>query len=224
MIRNALGTLISRTAVAATTNRTSQRFAPRKSTSGLPAMTTRRTSPRLRSARSGTSVKTILPASVRRPQERATAVTLLVHAAHDRVEGGHDRHRVGDQVARHQDADRLEVDERGVVDPHPERLVGAVADHVGSVLAARPLDRGVGPTGSRTEQPRELGHDRAVGHLVEALVDDPEALLDLVDPDEVASQAVALVPGGDVEVELGEDPVRMGPPEVERDAAGPQVR
>ena len=46
-------------------------------------------------------------------------------------------------------ADRLEVDERRVVDPQPERLVGAVADRVGGVLAARALDRGEGPARAR---------------------------------------------------------------------------
>ena len=41
-------------------------------------------------------------------------------------------------------ADRLEVEERRVVDPQPERLVGAVADGVARVLAARALDRDEG--------------------------------------------------------------------------------
>ena len=36
-------------------------------------------------------------------------------------------HRVGDQVAGHELADRLEVPERRVADAQPERLVGAVA-------------------------------------------------------------------------------------------------
>ena len=99
-------------------------------------------------------------------------------------------------------ADRLEVDERRVVDPQPERLVGAVADGVGGVLAARALDRGVGPARARPQEPRQLGHDRPVGHLVEALVDDPQALLDLVHAEQVAGQAVALGAGRDVEVEL----------------------
>ena len=121
-------------------------------------------------------------------------------------------------------ADRLEVDERRVVDPHPERLVRAVADGVGRVLAARALDRGVGATRPRPQQPRQLGHDRSVGHLVEALVDDPEALLDLVHPEQVAGQAVALGAGRDVELELREDAVRVRPADVERDAGRAQVR
>src|SRR5205823_4972034 len=83
---------------------------------------------------------------------------------------------------------------------------------------------GVGPSGSRAEQPRELRHDRAVRHVVEALVDDPEALLDLVDPDEVAGQAVALVACRDVELELRKDAVRVRPAEVEGHAARSEVR
>src|SRR3954454_16578943 len=126
MITKAVGTLISRTAVAATMNRTSQRFAARKSTIGFPNRTTTRTRPAVRSSRIGMTVNRIFPASVMRLQDRATAVTRrrsLVYSTHDRVQGRHDRHRVCDQVAWHQDADRLEMDERGIVDPHPERLV-----------------------------------------------------------------------------------------------------
>src|SRR3954468_6917947 len=75
MIRKAVGTLISRTAVAATMNRTSHRFAARKSTIGFPNRTTTRTRPTVRSSRIGMTVNRIFPASVRRLQDRATAVT-----------------------------------------------------------------------------------------------------------------------------------------------------
>src|SRR4051794_9875397 len=54
----------------------------------------------------------------------------LVDAAHDGVEGGHDRHRVGDEVVLHQHPHELEMDERRVVDLHPERLVGPIGDRV----------------------------------------------------------------------------------------------
>jgi hypothetical protein len=104
----------------------------------------------------------------------------LVDAAHDRIERGHDGHRVRDQVAGHHQPDRLEVDEGRIVDPHPERLVRSVAHDVGRVLAARALDAGISAPGARPQQARQLGDDRPVGHLVEALVDDPQALLDLV--------------------------------------------
>src|SRR5262245_54235051 len=223
MIRNAVGTLISRIAVAATTNRTRKMLAARKSRIAGPKTTSSAVTATSRTSRTGTIVKISFPGRVSRDQVLLSAVTLLVHPAHDRVEGGHDGHRVRDQVARHHHAHRLEVDERRVVDPHPERLVRAVADHVGGVLAARALDPGVGPAWPRPEQPRQLRHNRPVGHLVNALVDDPEALLDLVDPEQVAGEAVALVTGRDVEVELREDAVRMRPADVERDAGRPQV-
>src|SRR4051812_16280068 len=138
MIRNADGTLISRTAVAATTNRTSQMFAARKSTRGCPTRATMTTRPTVSRNRTGMTVKTSFPASVRRPQDRAAAVIRgdfpdggsFIHAAHDRIEARHDRHRVGDEVAGHQHPDRLEMDERGVMEPEPERLVRAVADRI----------------------------------------------------------------------------------------------
>jgi hypothetical protein len=91
------------------------------------------------------------------------------------------------------------------------------------VLAPRAFDRGVRPARPGPDQARQLGHDRAVGHLVEALVDDPEALLDLVHAQQVAGQAIAFRPGGDVEVELWVDAVRMGPANVEGHPGGPQV-
>ena len=89
------------------------------------------------------------------------------------------------------------------------------------VLAARALDRGVGATRPRPEESRQLGHDRAVRHLVEALVDDPQALLDLVHAQQVARQAVALGAGRDVEVELRVDAVRVRPADVERARRSP---
>src|SRR5258705_8321399 len=110
------------------------------------------------------------------------------------------------------------------MDSHPERLVRAVRDDVCGVLPTRPFDAGVRPTGTRPQEPRQLGYDRPVRHVVEALVDDPEALLDLLETDEVAGEAVAFGPGRDVELELRKDRVRMGPTNVERDAGGPQVR
>ena len=102
---------------------------PRGPSGSAPTTSTRNSSGRM-----------IRPASVRLPQARLTRSRprrSLVDAAHDRVERGHDGHRVGDQVVLHQHAHQLEVDERRVVDLHPERLVGPVADHVRPVQAAR---------------------------------------------------------------------------------------
>src|SRR6266542_5289526 len=283
MITKAVGTLMSRTAVAATTNRTIGRLAASTSTIAPPYRLTTTTSGTNSASRIGRPRKITLPVIVSRLHVRPTAAVTapaldgqcrrcrlrtlahdlgpmargsvasslggrmatrrrgcqdplagawattrprrpsFVDSAHDRIQRRHDRHRVRDQIARHDQADRLEVHEAGVVDPHPERLVRAVADGIRGVLAAWAFDRRIGPAWSRPEQPRQLGHDRTVGHLVEALVDDPDALPDLVHPQQVASQAVALGAGDDVEVELRIDRVGMGPPEVERQAARPQV-
>src|SRR6266702_2557683 len=78
MIRKAVGMLIRSTAVAATTNRTSHRFAARKSTTGLPRTAITTMSPIVSTSRIGMIVKTIFPASVRRDQDLATAVTTPV--------------------------------------------------------------------------------------------------------------------------------------------------
>src|SRR3954451_12299601 len=85
----------------------------------------------------------------------ATAVggRSLVDAAHDGIEARHHRHRVGDQVVLHQQPDELEVDERGIVDLHPERLVGPVGDRVRAVEPARRLDGCPGATRPRTKEP-----------------------------------------------------------------------
>src|SRR6478609_2432192 len=200
MIRNAVGMVISRMIVTATTNLTMSMLADRMSRTVGPSTTIAATATAVTTSSSGTTVKTIFPGRVSRFQDFVTTVMpgpcrlepprspracrfvrwpSFVDAAHDRVERGHDRHRVGDQVARHHQADRLEVDERRVVDPHPEGLVRPVADRIGRILTARTLDRGVRPARARPQEPRQLGHDRAVGHLVQALVDDPQALLDL---------------------------------------------
>src|SRR5688572_3631260 len=80
----------------------------------------------------------------------------LVHAAHDRIEAGHDGHRIGDQVARHQMADSLEREVRRVVDAQPEGLIGAVAHGVAGVLAARALDGDERPAGRDADHARDL--------------------------------------------------------------------
>ena len=67
MIRKAVGTVISRTTVAASTNRTSGRFAPTKSiTSGAAMIAAAVASPADDEDEDGTTVKMILPGRVRR--------------------------------------------------------------------------------------------------------------------------------------------------------------
>src|SRR5664279_3696523 len=107
MITNAIGIVITMIAVAAATNRTRDRFAPRKSSTGgsSRAIPTVSTAPITR--RAGTITRNALEPSERRFQYAAiTGRSSLVHAAHHRVERRHDRHRFGDQVPRHQETDQ----------------------------------------------------------------------------------------------------------------------
>src|SRR5690349_25120377 len=101
MIRKAVGTVISRMIVTATTNRTMARLSVRMSTMLPPnrAMTT--TSGIVSASSSGMAVKKTFPGSVSRFQPLAMTVIgrSLVDAAHDRVEAGHDGHRVGHEMA-----------------------------------------------------------------------------------------------------------------------------
>src|SRR3954451_11560034 len=141
MIRKAAGMLNRRTPVTATTNRTMPRFAFSTSSSSGPTNTASRiVAIGATTSTSSISGRISLPRTVMLPQARLSAVMpessrdrarvararSLVHAAHHRVERGHDGHRVRDQVVLHQQADELQVDERGVVDLHPERLIGPV--------------------------------------------------------------------------------------------------
>src|SRR3990170_8651720 len=149
MLMKAIGTLARSAAGAATRKRTMPTFRRPVSTTVSPiagripvTIPRKATRPRARTIpRSGT---TTLPAGVRWPQLRATTLTLLVHAAHDRVEAGHDRHRIGDQVAGHEHRHHLEGDEGRVAHPEPIRVRAAVADGIDAVQAARRLDRPVG--------------------------------------------------------------------------------
>src|SRR5689334_25270347 len=122
MMRNAVGTVISRITVAATTNRTIGRFATSVSTASCPNAVIRMISAAMVTTSSGTRMNRNLPGRVRRFHPRATTVivrgpgTSLIYPAHDRVERSHDGHGVGDQMSRHHQPDGLQVQERRVVD------------------------------------------------------------------------------------------------------------
>src|SRR5436309_6435708 len=123
------------------------------------------------------------------PSSRLKSISggsLLVHAAHDRVEAGHDGHGVGDQVAGHQEGHDLQADEARVAHPEPIRRWPAVADGVHAVQAARALDGAVGTSRFGADDAGDLGLHRPVRHLVHDLVDQVQALLDLVDALQVA--------------------------------------
>ena len=145
MITKAVGMVISRTAVAATTNRTSGRLSLRK-VRAMGPMTTITPSPTTPSTvSSGMTVKMILPGSVSRPHARPMTATYLSTPPMIGSSEAMIAIVSATRLPGISSADALEVDERGVVDPQPERLVGAVADGVDGVLAARTLDRRVGP-------------------------------------------------------------------------------
>src|SRR6202142_500535 len=181
MIRNAIGMVITMSAVAASTKRPRGRFALMKSSSGpsSSAAATVRTAPT--TSRTGTSTRIAREPSERRFQYALTTPgPSLVHAAHDRVQRRHDRHRVRDQVARHEEPHQLEMQEAGVVDPQAERLVRPVAHGIAGVLPAGPFPGAVGAARARAKEARQARHDGPARHLVQALFHDPEALADLV--------------------------------------------
>src|SRR3954471_2761236 len=154
MIRNAVGTVISRTIVTATTKRTIGRLCANRSTTGPPSSTIPTTSAIVITSSNGTAVKRTFPGSVSLDQDFPTTVTAsrlawrrtspgegagedrerahskvrerpadpathagavprradeatrsLIHSPHDRIQAGHDRHRVRDQVTGHHHAD-----------------------------------------------------------------------------------------------------------------------
>ena len=74
MFRNAIGIVITRMTVAATTNRTTPRFASTTFQIGPPKTMIAAARPTLSTMRIGSSVKTTLPGVDRRPQVRETAV------------------------------------------------------------------------------------------------------------------------------------------------------
>src|SRR5688500_12013440 len=75
MIRNAVGTVISRTIVTATTKRTIGRLATRISRIGSPKITMPATKATVASSNNGTTVNTILPGNVSLLQDLPTTVT-----------------------------------------------------------------------------------------------------------------------------------------------------
>src|SRR5262245_16905314 len=125
MITKAIGGARRSSTVAANTNRTIGRLKIRMSMIWPPKSAMTRISPRVRSAPTGIRMNSARPGRVSRSQVRASAVMpkrtrgrlraaapkrSLVDAAHHWVEAGHDRHGVGQEVAREQRADGLQVD------------------------------------------------------------------------------------------------------------------
>ena len=144
---------------------------------------------------------------------------------------------------------RLDVDERWCPDVHPVRLGGAVRCDVATDLAARALDGDVDLAFGDLEA---FGEDLEVvdqrfhrlvdasarwrrdllvldavvtpRQLVEDLADDADRLVDLVQPDGVTIERVAVAADDDVELDVGVAQVRHAPTQVPGDTGGTQDR
>ena len=84
----------------------------------------------------------------------------------------------------------------------PERAEVALADDVVAHLAEGVLGRDPRLAGGHLDDAGDLGHDRPGGQPVEQLVDDLGGLPDLLEPDPVAGEAVAVRVGPDLPVDL----------------------
>src|ERR671922_81184 len=166
-----------------------------------------------------------------------------VDLAHDRVEGADDRDEVGHERVAHAGRGRLERDERRRAELDPPRLRPAVGDDVATQLAARGLhgnvDLALGHAialGDELEMVDErlhrrvqlmtwrqhdlavVGDPRALGHPVEALLDDPHRLAHLVHVHAVPGVDVSLRIDRHVEIDVWVGEVRLVAAQVPVDA------
>lgn len=109
-----------------------------------------------------------------------------------------------------------------VVDPVGR--VRAVRDDVHRELPARALHPPEPVALLRPEPAPRVAEDRPLGHLLDNLLDQPDALEDLADADPVARRDVSGLVGDHVEVELRVDAVGVVAPRIERDARPPKRR
>src|SRR5687768_8322891 len=111
---------------------------------------------------------------------------LAVYLPEHDVERADDGDHVGDEVAEAHLPQRLQVDEARRPDADAVRAARAVRDEVAAYLALRPFDGMVVVARGRLDDLRHLGVDRAVGQLLQSLLDDAARLAHLFEPDEVA--------------------------------------
>src|SRR5215210_696495 len=155
---------------------------------------------------------------------RMSRLKLLVPSAADRVDQAHYRHDVGQVVARHYLLEKLHVDEARVAVVDPVGRVRSVGDNVHGELAARALHPPEAVALGRPQTSPEIPENLALRHLLQALLDELDALQTLPDPDPVRSSNVARRVGYHVELQLGVDAVRVVKPDVEVHAGAPQRR
>src|ERR1051326_501237 len=121
MITKAKGTKISTRIRTAASIRTISRWSRIACHTSPPKRTIVMTAPAVRNSSSGTTTARNLPGSVSWSQVRATALTRapprsLVHPAHHGIQAGHDRHGVGEEVARQELGHGAQMDEARVMD------------------------------------------------------------------------------------------------------------
>src|SRR5215208_2548583 len=149
---------------------------------------------------------------------------LLVPPTADRVHEAHDGHYVGQVVPRYYLMQELHVDEARVAVVHPIWRVRTVGDDVHRELAPRALDAPEALALGRPDAAAHVRHHSTLGHLLEALLDDLDALQALPDSNPVRSLNIARRVGYDVELQLGVDTVGVVESDVEVDAGAPQGR
>ena len=174
---------------------------------------------------------------------------LLVGLAHYGVDRADEYDGIGNHGTLHHPFEDLQIGEAGRVDLEPPGGTGAVGVDVKAEFTFGGFDGVVG-FGAGGGHGSYIGHheivdhalhrvvdfvfggvgvlgvvgaDGAAGHLVEALLDDVDALLHFVDADVVAGQGIALGTDGDFEIELVVDEVGFGDADIELDPAAPQV-
>src|SRR6266542_3928610 len=103
----------------------------------------------------------------------------------------------------HEPGQRLQVAERrGAYAEAIRRVRLAVADDEVPELPLRRLDRVIRLAGGTYNQARHLADDRPFRQAVERLPDDPDRLVELLDPHEISIVGVPRDPDRDVELEF----------------------
>ena len=155
-----------------------------------------------------------------------TAYAIDLGSVH--IEARDQRDQIGDHDSRADLVDDAHGGEGTGADPHPVRILAAIADDIIAHVSARRFDAHVGFACRRLELARDLGDGRPVGYLVDALAKNLATLHQFLDPDLVAVVGVAHGPPHapahrHLEVELGIDRIGNVPADVPLDAARTQV-
>src|SRR5205814_6941527 len=109
---------------------------------------------------------------------------------------------VGNQRTAHHHVQRLQIYERRRAYAYAVRLRGTVADDEVSQLAFGSFDGVVNFADWRLNDLGNFRHDRAFGNFSYCLVDDAERLAHLHHANQVSVVSIAILRGGNIEVEF----------------------